>query len=152
MFCSSCGSSADPNLNYCKACGARIKDTDKTEPGRSILSSLLTTVLFVVTFGLGILVGLVAVLLDKGVPYNVVLFIVIGYLASVFGICFMLLGQVKRVLDAKLEKKVEQPAIFVPARIPGSSTAQLPEPSDIGIQSIIEDTTRTLDKQPLPRR
>ncbi len=145
MYCSTCGSLMTAELNYCKNCGAKLvkaKDTDST---KSILDNLLTTLFLVVMFGLGILVGLVAVLLGNGVNHTTVWLIAVCYLVAVFGICFMLLSQVPKLINANLNPKRETSENYQPPQLAAKTTAQLEEHRE-PVMSVTEHTTRTLDK------
>lgn len=153
MYCSKCGSLINDKLNYCKSCGARIgkNDSDKGAP-ESILDNLLTALCFIAIFGFGILVGLVAVLLSSNLPHQVVLFVALGYLAALFGVCYMILSQVPKLIDAKLKsekseksEKAEASLFVPPVQISAPTTAQLEqyrgEPA-----SVTEHTTRNFEK------
>ena len=146
MYCSSCGSLMNVELNYCKNCGAKLtKVKEEKDLPKSILDNLLTTLFLVVMFGLGILVGLVAVLLGSGVNHETVTIIAAFYLIAVFGICYMLLSQVPKLIDAKLNPKRETPESYQPPQLSSQTTAQLEEHRE-SIGSVTEHTTRTLDK------
>lgn len=136
-------------LNYCKNCGAKLakgkKEKDSTE---SILNNLLTTLFLVVMFGLGILVGLVAVLLGSGVNRETVVIIAIAYLAAVFGICYMLSSQIPKLIDAKLKTKRETSESSELPQLSAKTAAQLEEYRE-PVGSVTENTTRTFDKVPL---
>lgn len=129
MFCSKCGKSFEGGLKYCNACGNRLgrepEDKDGT-PGK-MLDNILTTLFLVVMFGLGILIGLVAVLLGNAVKTEIVAMIVIAYLALIFGICFSLVRQVPKLIDAKLRASgysAETPTV---QELQQRNTAQLDE-------------------------
>lgn len=148
MYCSGCGTFISDKLNYCKNCGAKLakqKDKSSTEP---ILESILTTLFLVVLFGLGILVGLVAVLLKNDVAQQVVVMIAIVYLAAVFGICYMLLSQIPKLINAELKSDNEMPESYQPPQISAKNTAQLEEHRE-PVMSVTDHTTRTFDKIPL---
>lgn len=150
MYCSTCGSLMNAELNYCKNCGTKLakeKDKDST---KSILDNLLTTLFLVVMFGLGILVGLVAVLLGNGVNHETVAIIAVCYLVAVFGICFMLLSQVPKLINAKLNPKRETPESYQPPQLFAKTTAQLEQHRE-PVGSVTENTTRTFDKIPLKK-
>jgi hypothetical protein len=152
MYCSNCGNPVNDKLKYCNGCGDRLaKEEDKHGTPGKMLDNILTTIFLVVMFGLGILVGLVAVLLDKGTKTEVVTTIVVAYLAAVFGICFMLLRQVPKLVDAKLNRNTSTSSDFVPAQqLKPRTTAQLEEYQQ-PIMSVTEHTTRTLEEIPQKR-
>jgi len=147
MYCSTCGSSINDTLKYCKNCGVKLsKDDEKEDTPESILDNLLTTLCFVAIFGFFFLVGLVAILLDKIIAHQIVILIVISYLAALFGICYMLLSQIPKLIDAKLNKKSEQGENVQPAQLYAKNTARLEEPRE-PVMSVTENTTRTLEKE-----
>ena len=116
-----------------------------------MLDNILTTLFLTVMFGLGILVGLVAVLLGNSVPTQIVTVIVVAYLAAVFGVCFMLVKQVPKLIDAKLRS---QNAGYDPDpvhQLRPLTTAQLAEYRE-PVRSVTEHTTRTLDNVPISER
>jgi hypothetical protein len=136
-------------LNYCKNCGAKLAKGKKEKDSRdNILNSLLTTLFLVVMFGLGILVGLVAVLLGSGVNRETVVTIAIVYLVGVFGICYKLLSQIPKLIDAKLKTKSETSEDYQPPQLSAQTTAQLEEHRE-PVMSVTDNTTRIFDKIPL---
>lgn len=145
MYCSTCGSLMTAELNYCKNCGSKLVTAKDNDSSKSMLDNVLTTLFLVVMFGLGILVGLVAVLLGNGVNHETVTIIVVFYLVAVFGVCYMLLSQVPKLIDAKLKPQRETPESYQPPQLAAKRTAQLEEHRE-PVGSVIENTTRTLDK------
>lgn len=151
MYCPTCGSLASAKLNYCKNCGAKLVKESKLErekaddSAKSMLDNILTTLFLVVMFGLGILVGLVAVLLGNGVDHTTVGIIIGFYIAAVFGICYILLSQVPKLINAKLAPERETPESFPPPQLSAKTTGQLEEYRE-PVRSVTEHTTRTLDK------
>jgi hypothetical protein len=151
MYCPNCGKGVNKTLKYCNGCGERLSKVDEIDkdgtPGK-MLDNVLTTVFLIVMFGLGILVGLVAVLLQNSIEPKFVMFISIAYLAAVFGICYQLLSQVPKLIDAKLRPRERETAILadqVPqVQLPPLSTNQLDEFREPA--SVVENTTRTLDE------
>lgn len=116
-----------------------------------MLDNILTTLFLTVMFGLGILVGLVAVLLGNSVPTNVVTMIVIAYLAAVFGVCFMLVKQVPKLIDAKLRSRQADDNSNGPPELRPITTAQLAEYREPAM-SVTDHTTRALDNVPLKEK
>ena len=145
MYCSTCGSLMTAELNYCKNCGSKLVTAKDNDSSKSMLDNVLTTLFLVVMFGLGILVGLVAVLLGNGVNHETVTIIVVFYLVAVFSICYMLLSQVPKLIDAKLKPQRETPESYQPPQLAAKRTTQLEEHRE-PVGSVIENTTRTLDK------
>ena len=146
MYCSSCGSLMNAELNYCKKCGAKLtKVKEEKDLPKSILDNLLTTLFLVVMFGLGILVGLVAVLLGNGVNHETVTIIAAFYLIAVFSICYMLLSQIPKLIDAKINPKRETPESYQPPQLASQTAAQLEEHRE-PVGSVTDNTTRIFDK------
>ena len=149
MHCPNCGKVVNKSLKYCKDCGERLSKAEEIDkdgtPGK-MLDNILTTLFLVVMFGLGILVGLVAVLLGNDVKTEVVVTIVIAYLGAIFGICFMLARQVPKLIDArlKLNFQANNPE---PHQLRPLTTAQLEEFRE-PVMSVTDHTTKTLAKVP----
>ena len=146
MYCSKCGSLVNNELNYCNSCGEKLaKAKDKDAP-KAMLDDILTSLCFIAIFGFVFFVGLVAILLDKSVPANVFLMVLLTYLVALFGICFMLLRQVPKLIDANLkENKAEKSQVIQPAQLSSPTTAQLEEHRE-PVLSVTENTTRTLEE------
>lgn len=151
MFCFKCGSPVSESLKYCNNCGEKLKKGRDEKP-KSMLDNLTTTLFLVVMFGLGILVGLVAVLLDKPVPMELVGLTIVAYLAVILGICLMLLGQIRKVIDADLADRtnIEFGGAKPPVKLAAPNTAQLEEYREPA--SVTEHTTRTLENVPPGKR
>lgn len=153
MYCERCGKQIDDALNFCNACGAQIKKENNEE--KSVLNSLVTALIVVCTAGLGVLVGLMAILLDKLQNPEPAFIFALFYLATLFGIAFMITRQISKVIDANLRSKdasqagrptPDQPQVQLPPR----TTAQLEEHRQPA--SVVETTTRTLDEIKLRER
>lgn len=150
MYCERCGKHIDDALNFCNACGAQIKKESGDQ--KSVLNTLITALIVIATAGIGVLAGLLAILLDRVPRPEPVIAFAAFYLATLFGICFMIMRQVSKMIDAKLSGKyiesanVQQPLVQLPPR----TTAQLEEFRQPA--SVVENTTRTLDKVPVGER
>ena len=150
MFCPKCGKQVTESLKYCNGCGERLAKDDDDSPGK-MLDGILETLFWTAMLGLGLLIGLVAVLLNKGVTAELVGLIIFGYLATIFGICFYLAKQVPKLIDAKL-KAFEGSSETPPqqAQLSAPTTAQLEEYREPAI-SVVDNTTRSLDRVPLAK-
>ncbi|HEY8562279.1 MAG TPA: hypothetical protein VIL74_18025 [Pyrinomonadaceae bacterium] len=149
MFCAACGSAINDKLNYCKNCGAKIAKEEEETPS-SMMNNLLTSVTFVALGGLGILVGLSTVLLKNGFDHKGIMVIAALYLFALSGICYMLLSQLPKLIDAKLNRKPAEPPAaetYQPPQLFAKTTAQLEEQRE-PIMSVTDHTTRTFDKVP----
>jgi hypothetical protein len=154
MYCPNCGSTVNKKLKFCNACGERLSKASEIDkdgmPGK-MLDNVLTTIFLTVMFGLGILVGLVAVLLGNDVQPPLVGMIVIAYLAAVFGVCFTLVKQVPKLIDARLRANENEYELRESARLAPLTTAQLEEYRE-PVMSVTDHTTKTLDKIPVKDR
>ena len=148
MYCPNCGKTVNQKLKYCNGCGERLSkaaEIDKDGTPGKMLDNILTTLFLVVMFGLGILVGLVAVLLGSNVEPKFVVFISIAYLAAVFGVCYTLVSQVPKLIDAKLKPKSVSDESAAHPQLAPLTTAQLEEYREPAM-SVTDHTTKTLDK------
>jgi hypothetical protein len=151
MYCQKCGNQVSDALKYCNNCGANQKKGKEKSVVGKMLDDILTTLFLVVMFGLGILVGLVAVMLANGLPRELVAAITIAYLIAVFSICFMLMTQVKRIVGANLEGNSDRDEMPQPSlQLPRRTTAQLE--TNFEPASVTENTTRTLDEVLVERK
>jgi uncharacterized protein with PQ loop repeat len=150
MFCQKCGTLINANLNYCNNCGAK---TTKNEDEKkfSPLGLLITTLAFVSVCGLGILVGLIAILLDKFLHPEPIIALSFFYLLTLFSICFFIIKQISKLTDLHIQERTQtvQPFYQNP-QISAPNTAQLEEPKQQPI-SVTENTTKTLDEILLKR-
>lgn len=153
MYCERCGKQIDNALNFCNACGAQIKK-EKSEQ-QSVLKTLIAALIVVCTTGMGVLIGLMAIMLDKFPNPEPAFIFAIFYLATLFGIAFMIMRQISKLIDAKLNSKDvdfesprrnEEPLV----QLPPKTTNQLEDFREPA--SVIENTTRTLDEVPVRRR
>ncbi|MBX7054405.1 MAG: zinc ribbon domain-containing protein [Pyrinomonadaceae bacterium] len=149
MYCSHCGTTVPNDLRFCKNCGGQLiaDDDDKDGKPGKMLDNILTTLFLTVMFGFGILVGLIAVLLGNEVKTEVVVMIVMAYLATLLAISITLVRQVPKLIDAKLNRMI-RPAEHTSAhQLAPRTTAQLDEFRE-PIMSVTDHTTRILDKVP----
>ena len=152
MYCSKCGNLVTEGLKYCNNCGARLtRELENKEgtPGK-MLDKLLTTLFLIVMFGMGILIGLVAVLLGNGQKPEVVTLITVAYLLAIFGICFTLVRQVPKLIDAKLKGWSNEPEVIRQPQLVSPVTGQLEEYRQ-PIGSVTDHTTKTLAYVPVKR-
>ena len=63
MYCSSCGSAVSPGLKYCNRCGAQLSSKKSAaSKGSDLIESLVWAIVGVALGGLGLLIGLMAVM------------------------------------------------------------------------------------------
>ncbi len=146
VYCSNCGNEVKTGLNFCNRCGGRIS-------GESISDAERLTVAFAIigASGFGVLVGLVAILLGNNFPTEGVIITVIVYLATLFGICFLTLRQISQLSHASKEKEKAYPVSYEAPQIGQANANQLEEAKQAPA-SVVEDTTRTLNKVPVERK
>lgn len=151
MYCSRCSTKISEDLNFCSSCGERVNKNDLAGTSKKqseMLDNLAITLIFVGCGGMLFLVGLVAVLLDKTISNQVIVLLAGMYLAAWFGICFKLLTQISKLVDANLEDRKSQKADFrVPVQLPSKTTAQLEDRFEPAM-SVTENTTKNLEKVP----
>lgn len=147
MYCSTCGITIDSQLSYCQRCGSRIVKASDTKQSPTNLKDLTIVTGVVGLGGLGITLGLIAVLLNFRVDPTVIVILSLAFLCAVFGITFWMTQQTQRIFNASLNAQENLPE---PAQINSRSAAQLEEPRQPPA-SVIENTTRTLNKIPLKK-
>lgn len=142
MYCSACGTQIQPELNYCSRCGSAVS---KDEAGMSV-DNVWQAITYVGGFGLIAFVFLILVMVKSSVDATALVAISISYLATLFGVCFMLLRRVdsvkRRINPSASDGNAEFPQYLRPA-----ATTQLgSRPADFGFEpSVTEHTTRDLD-------
>ncbi len=142
MYCSTCGTEIKAELNYCNRCGARVDKLavgDKSET----LEYLSMATGFVGLGGLGLTVGLIAILLNYSVAPQVIVIITLAFLSAVFGISNVMVQQMSRMTKSNTGERMLEKAN--PAQFTTVNTAQLEEYRQPA-QSVTENTTRTLDE------
>lgn len=143
MYCSTCGTETSAELNYCKRCGARVDKLATAETTASGLEYMSMATGFVGLGGLGLTVGLIAILLNYSVLPTVVVIVTLAFLSTVFGISFLMIQQISRMTGAA---KISKENSFEYRQINAPNTAQLEEPRQPAT-SVTENTTRTLEKE-----
>jgi hypothetical protein len=151
MYCATCGNEIKTELNYCNRCGARV---DKTVGDNSGVSYLSIATGFVTLGGLGLTVGLIAMLLKNNADPTVIVILALAFLCAVFGISSMMIQQISRMTKLSAGERTIDKANA--SQLGAINTAQLEEyqqPARSFIeeyqqpaQSVIENTTRTLDE------
>ncbi|MBA4122225.1 MAG: hypothetical protein H0X72_07155 [Acidobacteria bacterium] len=143
MYCATCGSLLNQELNYCNRCGARVDKLAVSENKSEALQYLSMATGFVGLGGLGLTVGLIAILLNFSVQSEVVVMLALAFLAAVFGISFLMIQQISRMTNASQPSSKN---VFENSQLSSPNTAQLEEPR-IPAVSVTENTTRTLEKE-----
>ena len=149
MCCERCGKQIDESLNYCNACGAQLR-REPAPSQRSLVAFLAASLSSTVIVGLIVLAWLLVTLLDRVNRTEPVFVFAMVYLLVLFGICFLIMRQVSKVIDADLRTRE------LPPRVP-SQLVQLPPRSTNQLEefrepdSVTDHTTRTLDPIPVRR-
>ncbi len=148
MYCSSCGNQIKKGLNYCNSCGVRIVDAEDIKSG-SKGQNVSTAISYIGIAGIIGFIALVKLLSEKNIDTPAMVMILIAFSATIFGICFMLIKQ----LSGNSEKSNQHIEFQndVPRTIKSVDTNQLEEPKHTPA-SVIENTTRILDKVPVERK
>ena len=150
MYCSACGTPVAAGLSFCNRCGMSLNKDRSSEQEKSLAGALLTAVVLIGIFGLGIVVGgsLTLKIAGQFQESAVVLFMILSF--SVVGaVEISLLRQLSKLLEkARDQKQLDQPSqpLFQPALVPPSEARaahlrSMPEP----VTSVTENTTRTLE-------
>ena len=147
MYCSVCGGEIDDKLNFCNKCGTKLAKSVAEVGPKSISGLLVVSTTFIVIFGLGILVGLFAVLLGNGVPFDEAVKIGIFYLAALTFICFLVLRPLSKHASNRDDqpRKTSEMNTYKAPQLGKANPAALNE-ANIPVASVTEHTTRTLDK------
>ncbi|MBA3334052.1 MAG: hypothetical protein H0T08_00410 [Acidobacteria bacterium] len=148
MYCSTCGALIDSKLSYCQRCGMRIVKAATAATSPTNLKDLTIVTGGVGLGGLGITLGLVAVLLNYNVDPTVLVILAALFLSAVFGITFWMTRQTSRMFNASQFPKED---FSEQSQLNSSGAAQITE-SRIPAASIIENTTRTLNEVLVERK
>jgi hypothetical protein len=146
MYCESCGKKIDESLNYCNGCGASIRTEARSQ--KSLAAFLIAGLTAITISGFLLLAILLAVLVDRVTPRIEPLFAFGAvFLFVLFGIAFLIIRQVSRVIDHELKtrdipKRKSEPMV----QLPPKSTNPLDEFREPA--SVTDHTTRTLNEVP----
>jgi hypothetical protein len=141
MYCSTCGSLINTELNYCNRCGARVDKLTVREKSPAVAYLSIATG-FVGLGGLSLTVGLIAILLANGTMPAAVVVLGLAFLLTVFGMTFLMLRQISQISNALPPVKEKLPEN---QQLNSAPAAQLAEPRPPA-RSVTENTTRTLEK------
>ena len=151
MYCSSCGSAVAASLSYCNRCGAEVNTKASSRnaaapPAPAFPESLVWAIVGVSVGGLGVLIGLMAVMkqalhLDTGViiTFSMLSFLIL--LVAEISFIWLLVSTQRRAHRRERETDVSE--------IKGGATRELGLPQDLLLTepalSVTEHTTRTLE-------
>lgn len=142
MYCSGCGTEVESGLNYCKRCGSRVAGEERS----AVAENLSSAIGYIGGFGLlGFIFAIYLMMRSPIIASGTIMIVSFFYLATLFGICFLILRQTAPFTLKKMKSQTGgdgesgNPAYLRPV-----TTAQLSEPTQPPI-SVTEHTTRTLD-------
>jgi hypothetical protein len=143
MYCEHCGKHIDEALNYCNGCGGQLrKENSQT---KSLAGLMVSAMAATTVFGLIILAVLIGNLFERAGRNEALFVFAMVYLIMLFGICYMTMKQVSKLVDAELRTRDFPHRSATPAvQLPPRSTNQLDEFREPA--SVTDNTTRTLDE------
>ena len=151
MYCSTCGTAINTELNYCSSCGNSISKDVLTKDNAAVVSGLKILSFstgWVGVVGLGGLIALIGILFSNQVPLEWVVTIAVLFLITTFGICFLMTGQISRLTEVLNSGKQNLQQKSPPEQLNSPVVEQIEAPRESFINSS-ENTTRNLEKVPL---
>ena len=148
-FCANCGNSIKQGLNYCNQCGGKIQDKDEPE-STSVAQNLSSSLGYIGVAGLGVLVGIIAILMKNNFDTPALIIVIALYLATLLGICLSIINLILKVSEKPNTSKNTVQDARTSNQLETPDTKQLEEPQQPA--SVVENTTRTLDKVPIDRQ
>jgi len=151
MFCSTCAAPLAAGNSFCNRCGTNLNKDRTPAQEKSITDALITAVVLMGVFGLGLVIGgSIALKLGAGLQEAAVVLYMILSFACVGLVELLLMRQLSRVLEkTRSPKQMEGPPqpLFQPSLMAASDArvAQLRTAPE-GIASVTENTTRTLGR------
>ncbi len=146
MYCSSCGGTVAQGVSYCNLCGAKLnaaKDAIVAKPAELFPESLVWAIVAVFTVGLGVTIGLMAVMKDL---LNFSQGLIIAFTILSFLLTFVVEGVlIWMLLESK--RNAQKSGITAPLKeqttreLDAAQVRALPEP----VPSVTEHTTRTFE-------
>jgi hypothetical protein len=149
VYCANCGSQIMPELNYCNRCGAKVAKIE-AETRKSVSENLSSSLAYIAGFGLVGFIFVVLVLVQNHVDNYTLGAISFFYLSALFGICYLILQQIRASAPKSSAPVSDLQHNFQPDQINPVNTAQL-EPSRQAAAGVTEHTTKTLDEVLLKR-
>ena len=147
MYCEKCGNEIKAGLNFCSRCGARVSSQSGSEIARRSPTEGLSNALGAIgVFGFIGYIFVALVLLQNN-AHNALVAVSFFYFASLFGICLMILNNLKALAASSRSQSADFQNDLQTGELKGANTAQLEEPKQQPIPvSVTENTTRTLDR------
>ncbi|MCB1024056.1 MAG: hypothetical protein KDB79_06695 [Acidobacteria bacterium] len=151
MYCSNCGNQVREGLNYCNQCGGMMQTPDSPEKN-SIAKSLSSSLGYIGFAGFLTLAGILAMLLKReSLDPGAIVGIIFLFLAALTTICYLILRQISKLADTPNKSNQNTPNYESPQEL-NSANANLLHEARERPASVVENTTRTLDKVPVERK
>ena len=146
MYCSSCGVAVFEGLTYCNHCGAKLagKPTKTNRPSDTAMESLIWAIVGVFVGGMGVLIGLLAVM-NNELRFNMGIllffsFIVFALMTAIEAVLIWMLISRHRAAIRALESEQKQTAT---KELDVGPERLLAEPGPM--PSVTEQTTRSFE-------
>jgi hypothetical protein len=141
MYCATCGTPLAPGLSYCNRCGASLKERSESHTGS--IAAFLTAITLIGLIGMGIMLGgMVTLSRDARLSEPFVAFFMLFAFLIVVTTEVLLVRQLSRLTSSSERKVIDLPQQPVmPSEFRAAQPRALAEP----MQSVTENTTRTLD-------
>lgn len=149
MYCSSCGNKVSEGLNYCNRCGGKVPGIDSGN-SESVAERLASSLRWIGFGGFIALIALVGMVLKDNMLDAAVVAIIAMFLTTLFGICFLMLWQISKLTAGQSNTTRVDSGASAPAELESKIPNQLEQPQQPPA-SVVENTTRTLDKVPITR-
>jgi len=142
MYCATCGTPLAPGLSYCNRCGASLKERSESSHTGSI-AAFLAAITLIGLIGMGIMLGgMVTLSRDARLSEPFVAFFMLFTFLTVVTTEILLVRQLSRIISSGERKVIDLPQQPVmPSEFRAAQPRTLAEP----MQSVTENTTRTLD-------
>lgn len=146
MYCSSCGAAVAQGLSYCNLCGAKLsgaKIDGASKPADSFPESLIWAIVSVFVVGLGVIMGLMAMLKEL-LNLNVEIILAAGSLVFLLLVAIeaVLIWQlISRTSAAKAAGDTMRQKDQTTKELDAAQLQALPEP----LPSVTEHTTRSFE-------
>ena len=152
MYCSNCGSAVPSGLTYCNRCGVKVNDAKSqsiTKASDFIPESLVFAIVAVFIFGIGVTIGLIAVM-KQVVGFD------LGLIWTITMICFSLIIALEAVLIWLLFKSVRLAKQTEQVQLKEHTTKELSEGPQRALPehhaSVTEHTTRAFEPSFIERK
>lgn len=117
----------------------------------TVAQNLSTSLGYIGVAGFGLLVGLVVVLTRSDFDQPAIIVVIALYLATLLAVCLSILRMIPKVSEKEGSSSNFTSQVSQPDQLSSPTTNQLEEPKQAPA-SVIENTTRTLDKVPVERK